>query len=144
MQKCGKLSEEILWRIISKRCLPILSYGVYFLSLHVVQVHKLPLAVNLAIRHCVHKARNVSMRSLLYFVGSMPINTTLDERKVKLVKSCLNSSEVISLCARKRSTEYSFLDMFHKNDRHCELSNDRVSHNFTPYLYYMVKEKKEL
>ena len=46
-------------------------------------------------------ARNVSVRSLLYFVGSMSMNMMLDERKVKLVKSCWNGSEVISLCAAR-------------------------------------------
>ena len=47
-------------------------------------------------------------------VGSMPMNIMLDERKVKLVESYLNSSEVISLCARKRSTDNSFLDTCNK------------------------------
>ena len=64
----------------------------------------------------------------------------LDERKVKLVKSCLNSSEEINLCARIRSTDNSFLDICHKYDVHCELSNDRVLHNFTSYLYNMSKK----
>ena len=52
------------------------------LSLHVDQVHKLWMALNLAIRRCFHIARNVSVRSLLYFVGSMPLKMMLDERKV--------------------------------------------------------------
>ena len=65
------ISEEILWIIISKRCLPILLYGVDALSLHDDQVHKLSVALNLAIRPCFHLARNVSVRSLLYLVESM-------------------------------------------------------------------------
>ena len=32
MQKCSKVSEEILWNIISKCCWPILLYGVDSLS----------------------------------------------------------------------------------------------------------------
>ena len=145
MLKCSKVSEKILWNIISKCCLPIVLYGVDSLSLHVGQVHKLSVALNLAIRHSFHMARNVSVRSLLYFVGSMPMNMMLYERKVnKLVKSCLNSSEVISLCVRMRSTYNSFLDICHKNDVHCELSNNRVSHNFTSYLYNMLKENDKL
>ena len=63
-------------------------------------------------------ARNVFVCSLLYFVRSMPINMMLDERKVKLVKSCLNSSEAISLCARIWSTDNSFLDIWNKYDVH--------------------------
>ena len=39
MQKSSKVSEEILWNIISKCCLPILLYGVDSLSLHVDQMH---------------------------------------------------------------------------------------------------------
>ena len=122
MQKYSKVSEEILWNIISKCCLPILLYGVDSLSLHVDQEHKLSVALNLAIRRCFHIARHVSVGSLLYFVGSMPMNEMLDERKVKLVKSCLNSSEVTSLCARIRSTDNRFLDICHKYDVHCGLS----------------------
>ena len=85
-----------MWNIISECCLPILLCEVDSISLQVDQAHKLSVALNLAIRRCFHLARNVSVRSLLYFVGSMPMNMMLDERKVKLVKSCLNSSEVIS------------------------------------------------
>ena len=82
------MSEEILWSIISKFCLPILLYEVDSFSLHVDQMHKLSVALNLVIRRCFHMARNVSMRNLLYFVGSMPMNMMSDVRKVKLVKSC--------------------------------------------------------
>ena len=137
MQKCCKSSKEMLRNINSKFCLPILLYGVDSLSLHVDQVHKLSVALNLAIRprRYFQMARNESVRSLLYIVGSMPVNMMFDERKVKLVKSCLNSSEVISLCARIRSTDNSFLDICNKHDVHCELPSDRVSHNFTSYLY---------
>ena len=68
----------------------------------------------------------------------MPMNIMLDERKVKLVKSCLNSSEMIRLCVRIRSTDNSFLNICNKYDVHCELSSDRESHNFTSYLYNML------
>ena len=68
----------------------------------------------------------------------------LNERKVKLVKSCLNSSKVISLCARIPLTDNSFQDICHKYDVHREVSNDRVSHSFTSYLYNMLKENGKL
>ena len=74
----------------------------------------------------------------------MTMNLMLDEHKVNVVKSCLNSSEVTSLYARIRSTDNSFLDIFNKYDVHYELSSDRVSHNFTFYLYYMLKENGKL
>ena len=80
MQECCKVSGEILWNIIHKRCLPILSCGVDSLSLHVDQVLKLSVALNLAIRLCFHIAKNVSAHSLLYFVGGMTINMMLEER----------------------------------------------------------------
>ena len=51
---------------------------------------------------------------------------------------------MISLCARIRSTDNSFLDIFNKYDVHCQLSSDRVSHNFTSYLYDMLKENDKL
>ena len=108
MQKCNELSEEILWNIICICCSPILLHGVDSLSLHIEQVHKLSLALNLAIRRCFHMAKNVNVRSLLYFVRSMPMNMMLDECKVKLVKSCLNIRKVISLCTRIRSIDNSF------------------------------------
>ena len=53
---------------------------------------------------------------------------TLDERKFKLVKSCLNSCVEISLCARIRSTDSSFLYICNKYDVHCEISSGSVSH----------------
>ena len=71
---------------------------------------------------------------------SMPINIVLDERMVKLVTSCLNSNEVISLCTRIRLIDNSFLYIFYKYIAHCELSGYRVSHNFTSYLYNRLKE----
>ena len=111
-----------MWNIVSKCCWPIFLYGVDSFSLQVGQVYKLSVALNQAIRRCFHMARNMSVRSLLYFVGSMPMNIMLNERKIKLVKSCLNSSEVISLCAKVRSTGSSFLDICHKYDVHYELS----------------------
>ena len=52
------------------------------------------------------------------------MNKMLDERKVKLVKSCLSSNEMTSLCTRIRSTDNSFLDIFNKYDVHCEMSSD--------------------
>ena len=86
------------------------------------------------------------MRNLLYFVGTMPMNMILYECKVELIKICLSSSEVISLCARIRSTDNSFLDslFFNKYDVHCEMSGDRVSQNFISYLYNMLKEEGKL
>ena len=68
MQTFSKVSEEILWNIISKYFLHILFYGVDSLSLRVDQVHKLSVALNLAIRGCFHMARNVFMRSLLHLL----------------------------------------------------------------------------
>ena len=49
----------------------------------VIPAHLLSAALNLAITRCFHMARNESVRSLLYFVGRMPMNMMLDERKVK-------------------------------------------------------------
>ena len=124
--------------------MPILLYGLDLLSLHVDQVHKLSMALNLAIRCCFHIARNVSVCSLLYFVGSMLMNIMLDEHKVKLVKSCLNNSEEISLCARLQLTENSFLDICNKYDVHCELSNGRVPDTFSFCLYNILKKNNKL
>ena len=75
--------------------------------------------------------RNVMCIVCYILLEVMPMNMMLDEHNVKFVKSCLNGSEVISLYARIRSTDNSFLDICHVYDVHCELSNDRVSHNFT-------------
>ena len=49
----------------------------------VIPAHLLSVALNLAITRCFQMARNESVRSLLYFVGRMPMNMMLDERKVK-------------------------------------------------------------
>ena len=51
MQKCCKVSAEILWNIIGK-CLLISLHGGDYLLLHVDQVHKLLVALNLAIKRC--------------------------------------------------------------------------------------------
>ena len=113
-----------------------------------VYTHKFTLAtiisipgLRLANRHCFHMARNVSVRRVLYFGGSMPMNTMLHERKIKLIKNCLNSSEVVSLSARIRSADNSFLDIFIKR---VVYNSDRVSHNFSSYLYYTLKENGKL
>ena len=50
----------------------------------------------------------------------------LDERKVEIVKSYLSASEAISLCARIRSTDNSFLDICNKYYVYCEMFCDRV------------------
>ena len=104
------------------------------------------MALNLVIRRCLHMARNESVRCLLYFAGSMLMNMMLDERKVKLVKSSLSSREVISFCARIRSTDNNFLCRLvcNKYDVRCEMSSDRVTQNFISYLYYMLKEEGKL
>ena len=60
MQKCSKVFDEILWNIINKCCLPILLYRVDSLSLHTDQVHKLSVALNMAIKRCFHVARYAS------------------------------------------------------------------------------------
>ena len=97
------MSEKILRKIIIKLLFFLfLLYGVDPLSLDVDQVHNLSVASNVAITRCFHMARKVSVCGLLYFVGSRPVNMMLDERKVNLVKSCLNSNEEKSLCARIR------------------------------------------
>ena len=144
MQRCSKVSEEILWNIISKCCLPTLLYGVDSLSLRVDQVHKLSVALNLAIRRCFHLAKNVSVRNLLYFVGCMPMKMLLDERIVKLVKSCFNGSEVLRLCARIRSADESFQEVCYMYDVHCEMSGDRVSQNFRNYLFLRLRDEGKL
>ena len=71
----------------------------------------------------------------------MPMNLMFSKRKVKLRKS---SSEVISLCARIRSTDNSFLDICNKYYIHCEMTGDTVSQNFTSYLYHMLKGESKL
>ena len=88
--------------------------------------------------------KNSSLKTIFYFVGSMQMNMVLDERKAKLVKIRSSSSEVINLCARIRSTDNSFLDIFNKDYIHCEMSSDRVSQNFTSYLCKILKEKGKL
>ena len=51
------------------------------------------------------------------------MNLTLDEPKVKLVRR-VACSEVISLCARMRTTDNSFINICHKYDVHCEMSDN--------------------
>ena len=60
MQICIKLSEEMLWNIISKCCLHILLQGVDYILLYVYQVHKLSATLSLAtgvIDSCFHMAK---------------------------------------------------------------------------------------
>ena len=47
---------------------------------------------------------------------------------------------MISLCTRIRLIDNNVLDICNKYNVHCELSSDRVSHNFTSYLNNMLKE----
>ena len=75
------------------------------------QVNNLSVALNIAVRRCFHIARSISVRNVLYFVGSMPVQMFLDERKVKLVKSCLGSGDVLRLCARMSLENRRFQNM---------------------------------
>ena len=51
----------------------------------------------------------------------------VDKRMGKLLKSRLSSSKVISLCARVRSTDNSFQDIYNKYDVHCEMPGKSVT-----------------
>ena len=62
------------------------------------------------------------------------MNMMLDERMVKLVKSCLSIREVISLCARIRSVDNSFLDICNKQDDHSEMSKCHKTLHFISIL----------
>jgi hypothetical protein len=107
LQKCSHVSEELVWNIINQCCLPILLYGIDTFCSYANQVHELSVALNTAVRRCFNIARNVSVRNLLYFLGSMHVQK-MNVRRVKLLKSCLNSCDVLRICALVRVSDDSF------------------------------------
>jgi esterase/lipase superfamily enzyme len=119
LQKCGKVSEEIKFNVIQHSCLEVLLYGVDAVSLKSLQVHKLAVAYNTAVRRCFNLCRYTSVRNVLFFMNSLPIGVLLEFRKVLLLKSCIeSSSEIVRLCGLMRSNDVDVVDLLYKYDVH--------------------------
>ena len=86
--KSASVSEEIKWHVIQHSCLPLLMYGIDSVILCSEQIRKLSVAYNNVVRRCFGLARFSSMRNLLYFLGSMPLNMLLECRRILIVKEC--------------------------------------------------------
>ena len=104
-------------------------------------MNNLSVALNIAAWRCFHIARNISVRNVLYFVGSMPEQMLLDERKVKLIKSCLGSGEILRLCARMSLEDRRFQNMCCKHDVHCELSVCTMNDAFKYHLFNTLRDE---
>jgi hypothetical protein len=123
LQKCGNVSDDVKWNIIQRSCLPILLYGVDSVTLKAGQVQKLSVAYNTAVRRCFNLSRFTSVRNVLYFLGSSPVNVILDERLGLMLKSCIGSgSELLRLCSLLRQNDDSVCNMFLKYDVHINMS----------------------
>ena len=93
------------------------------MSLKPAVIQSLSIAYNTAVRRCFHISRYTSVRNVLYFLNSMPVNIILEERRVLLFKSCLESdSDVIRLCALLSANDDNFIHICYKYDVHCNLS----------------------
>jgi hypothetical protein len=123
-QKCSNVSDDAEWNIIQRSCLPILLYGVDSVTLKAGQVQKLSVAYNTAVRRCFNLSRSTSVRHVLYFLGSSPVNVILDERLGLMLKSCIGSgSELLGLCSLLRQNDdFVCNNMFLKYDVHNNMS----------------------
>jgi hypothetical protein len=122
MQKCGRVSEEIKWHVIQHSCLPILLYGVDSVVLHNEQIRKLSVAYNNAVRRCFVLSRFSSVRNVLFYMGSSPLNMILDQRRVLLLKECLKCEGVLRLFALMYVESSDFFNLCCTYDVHCGMS----------------------
>jgi hypothetical protein len=101
-------------------------YGVDSVSLTCEQVRKLSVAYNNAVRRYFGLSRFSSVRNVLYFVNSMPIKMSLDERRVLLYKDCMNCTGILSVFACLAISSCAFIDVCYKYDVHCGMSKTCV------------------
>ena len=134
------MSEEIFWQVFNQSCSPVLLYGLESVYIYPEQTNNLPVVLNIAVKRCFHIARNISIRNVLYFVGSMPEQMLLDERKVQFIKS-LGSGDVLRLCARMNLENRRSQNMCCKHDVHCELSVCAMNDAFKYHLLNTLRDE---
>ena len=135
LQKCSYVSDEIKWNVVQHSCLPILLYGVDSVHLSRSQVYSLSVALNTAVRRCFRLSRCTSVRNILFFTGALPINMLLNERKILLLKDCMNCSGLLGICARIATNSDDFLHACFECDVHCDLSKGFIKSSFKRCLF---------
>ena len=71
----------------------------------------------------------------------MPEQMLLDERKVKLVKNCLGSGDVLKLCARMSLEDRRFQNMCCKYDVHREVSVCAMNDAFKCHQFNTLRDE---
>ena len=97
-------------------------YGVDSVILCSEQIRKLSVAYNNVVWHCFGLFRFSSVRNLLYFLGSMPLNILLECRGIFLVKECLSCNDILRLRAYLATDHTNFNALCLKYDVHCNMS----------------------
>ena len=91
LQKCGRLSEPVLCKIILTKCLPILTYGLECFNLLNSQRQQITMAFNTVIRKIFKLSKHTSVRHVIHYIGSKPCKILIDERRCLLISLCLTS-----------------------------------------------------
>ena len=131
LQKYRNISEEIKFYIIQHSCIEVLMLGIDFLTLKPSHVHKLSVAYNTAVRRCFQSSRSTSVCNELYFMNCLPIDIALNVRKLLLLKSCFESpSDLVRFFGLIRFNDGDALDLFYKNDVHCNMSRPFIKSCF--------------
>ena len=97
-------------------------YGIDSVILCSEQIRKLSEAFNNVVRCCFGLSRFSSVRNLLYFPGSMPLNMLLKCIRIFLVKECLSCNGILRLLAYLATDHTNFNALFLKYDIHSNIS----------------------
>ena len=63
----------------------------------------------------------------------------LDQRKIKLLKSCMQNGDVIRTCALVAMNEDSYIDLCYKYDVYCDMSLCSINRAFRCHLFTNLK-----
>ena len=76
----------------------------------------------LHVRRCFGLSRFSTVRNVLYYLGFLPLNVILDERRVLLLKDCLTCAGIINVLACMNVDNCDFYSTCCKYDVHCAMS----------------------
>ena len=140
LQKCSNISDELKWHVVNHSCLPMLFYGIDSIILCAEQRRKVGVVCNNAVRRCFGLLRSTSVRNVLFYMGCMPINYVLDERRVLLMKECQQHYGVLGTLAQMTLQSNAFNTIAFTYDVHCDMSKVQIKNCFKDVFYNALKE----
>ena len=116
-----------------------MTYSIDSVILCSEQIRKLSVAYYNVVRRCFGLSRFSSVRNLLYFLGSMPLNMLLECRRILLVKKCLSCNGILRLLAYLATDHTNFNALCLKYDVLCNMSIGFIKSAFMRVLLTNLK-----